>query len=1693
MTFTADTPNAEVHHIIPHKVYEDFKRDFKVLFNLADSSDFQQMGSNFIYLYPDYDDGVNHAQEVLSKNNHLFGDISIGGSRHKGSHTAYDNVVRERLDDIFNSDKTPVQKQKMIFDLQGNLRSILRDRGDLDFLNKAGRETSDVEDLLERELETRNTLNPSNIDTADTDRADNLLNKYNDDLSRPESDRMIAKIFNKGTRETTEFAEKTSKKIVNSLLKINENMEFLDTESVENLQDQNAWTSKKAREKLTESLKIYNDFLELPENKLSHLDDMVNNSTNSDIVKEAGRKRAEFIKDWQQATQKLLTAGENADDLLASLKSRAFDQKAYKLLAQLEAGVKDIKIPITADEINNITDKENSAIHKVLEYVQESGLYRNKSINGTSIATFDDMKIDEMVNACSYSRSSCDVASKKAFAEIVLTDAVTKTEIVKAKNGGKFDRQLFNDFKFDEVELTETESKTVAQHVQNVVEKFDLDGKGIGKVAFAKGLKALPVVGILAGVAITAQEAQGKTEEEQKEIWAEFGAGEIGSEVVSYGAGLVTGAVLVALGVASAPVAIVAGLAVGIGAGIYGEGKGKEIYQLTKDKDGNGKADIFDKLGKLIYGDDNVDIETIKAQFKDTENNPIIKVIDTNHSITEFVKMAQTDIAYRYALLKLNPFVVKNINYDKYNENGELEFNNQNFPDGMTEQYIIDRTKFLLEMINEKTTVYEPRAYYEDIELGVIGETSHSGQWGAVIPKRYIFGSKGDDINLQGGSAEDHIYGGKGNDTLIGGKGSDYLEGGTGFDTYVIEGNDTIFDSDGKGEIKIGKDTISLNQDFSKKSKGNNNIWENEDQTITAQRHNTDLIIKTDNHKNQVKIKDYFKLANKSDDNSYEHLGVTLEDVDDNSTDTSIISANPNYTANIYTGGLDKPLIIYGSEQGDNIYANGNQPITAYLNKGNNLIYASTKEDLIYGGENNDVIHGSSPYHENTEPNKQPQNDHDIIYGGKGADLINGNIGNDFLYGNDFNSYTTTTKSLEQGDWIIGGSGNDTIFGSASRDFLQGGKDEDMIFGGANDDVILGDGNIKFGVKSATVFDFTDVSINNAPTQPTHPLLPPNYNPVITHTTPNTLSIDYHYRDNDNGNKAWQSKSLSSLYLRANKTFDWTVEIDPKSGQYTLTTKVKHKGDHSVQSDNANDYLYGGVGNDLVIGQYGDDYLEGNDGNDILWGDDNKDSSITGNDILKAGLGADTLYGGLGFDTYLFSKEDLSDSAINTIIDKDNNGMLKINGQNWLGKQWEISKDDNNGNLWTDGQGNRILETADGYLISSDNFTAKILIEGQLNDNREILGMKLANPNHAPTVANQQADQVITAEESFSLTLANDLFSDEDGDKLEYSLSTDNGVLPEWLHFNKDSHTLSGTAPINSNINLTLTATDPTGDSAEQSFSLISNARPTLNQALDEVLYLSAEDNEWKYQLPKNTFSDKDGDSLNYQITMADGSNVPTAITIDNNTGEIHVNATQLPVNENSNSTFDIKIIATDEHGVSVSTKTQLQVTNSYIEASSDNTIMGATWGKMGNDVIVASDDKEHTIHAMMGDDTLKGGAGIDKLNGGIGDDTLIGGQGDDLLNGGIGDDTYVYHKGDGNDSIFDWTGEDSLQLTDFTIDDLLVSNENNNLLIKFKDSETDSITIGSANAPVIGNLYAIESFVFADRTLGIEEIRELG
>ena len=122
--------------------------------------------------------------------------------------------------------------------------------------------------------------------------------------------------------------------------------------------------------------------------------------------------------------------------------------------------------------------------------------------------------------------------------------------------------------------------------------------------------------------------------------------------------------------------------------------------------------------------------------------------------------------------------------------------------------------------------------------------------------------------------------------------------------------------------------------------------------------------------------------------------------------------------------------------------------------------------------------------------------------------------------------------------------------------------------------------------------------------------------------------------------------------------------------------------------------------------------------------------------------------------------------------------------------------------------------------------------------------------------------------------------------------------------------------------------------------------------------------------------------------------------------------------------------------------------------------------GNIGNDVLSggvgfdvleggAGDDR---LDGGLGNDTLQGDAGDDVLLGGAGSDVLHGGSGNDVMQGGIGNDVYVFNRGDGQDTISDTLGNDTLKIG-ANLQDLWFAKDGKNINISIIGTD-DTITI---------------------------------
>lgn len=802
----------------------------------------------------------------------------------------------------------------------------------------------------------------------------------------------------------------------------------------------------------------------------------------------------------------------------------------------------------------------------------------------------------------------------------------------------------------------------------------------------AKSANKLGMLGTLAGFMLASYSssvaAESGDEARAKEImteWAADSAGSAAGEAVGISIGGAAVAIIAAAGVTlSAPLtgAIVFGAAL-IG-GIFGAAGAVGIYELTRDLDKIGKLDLFDAITKTLYGESYTITEAPLPGFAGNR----IK-LDTNFSRGEIVDNARESIAWRYALLHLNPFVIEGDEelYAKHNQHGELKL--ENFSD----QYLTDRAEMLLwrtrydaaeNSYTEEWDTWDIAGDWDFIDHSILinGEqplTLAIDGWNGFPPAdttnhRVVFGSIGSET-LSGDDSFDRLYGGGGDDILEGRGGDDYLEGGIGNDSYIYatgDGFDTLYDRDGLGTLSY--DGAMLDGGY---SIGDGLYASIDGQTIYRFADRGDgigpLLIN-----NTILITEF-------DRNRPAFLGITLRgDRIDDAIDA---------VATLIGTAADDPVGTLDGGSGSDHIAGlaGNDWARGYA--GADLIAGGLGDDILEGGQGDDVMHGGNAENADQIIDSNAQEEgtshdwlsgnagDDKLYGSHGADALVGGAGNDIIWGgagddviqgdserkpmdhtwvaawldhNDLQANGTLNPAGSGDDILLGGAGADQIWGQAGNDVINGGigndfisgdmvgisgqgerllsgehHGDDMINGDKGDDIAEGGGgnDLIFGGEGS------DTLYGDAES-----ILLPGENGLL-------LRAVYHGRDSLFGDAGddllvggGESDSLAggdgadALYGD-----DETTGLDPDS-----------HGDDTLRGGAGNDLLFGNAGDDELFGESGDDsawggaggdYIAGGAGDDYLVGDGDPNSNdFDGNDTLLGGSGSDTLYGSGGDD-----------------------------------------------------------------------------------------------------------------------------------------------------------------------------------------------------------------------------------------------------------------------------------------------------------------------------------------------------------------------------------------------------------------------------------------------------------------------------
>jgi Ca2+-binding RTX toxin-like protein len=690
----------------------------------------------------------------------------------------------------------------------------------------------------------------------------------------------------------------------------------------------------------------------------------------------------------------------------------------------------------------------------------------------------------------------------------------------------------------------------------------------------------------------------------------------------------------------------------------------------------------------------------------------------TVFNAAQMVSVAQDNLAYRYALVNGNPFAVVGDDtlYDTHNANGELDlYSTADHSGSLTDKYLTDRATWLSHQLAANaldTNTLNEKAqsdwqYTDQTTHSTL--TVHGGLLASLNPARQIiFGSDGNDDGsmsispvLQGGSEADHLYGMGGDDTLIGGLGNDYLEGGQGTDTYVYtsgDGFDTLLDTDGLGHIIENGQTLGGKMQGAGKaytgtdSAGNAHSYAVLAGDITAAGGATLLIDGT------IEVLNYRQ----------GDLGITLGD--------STPVQQPPTTLTI-TGDIvptDTNFNIAGIQATAD--ANGN-PVGVAGAYGDILI-GSAGNDHIMGGELNDDIGGraGNDWIEGGTGSDYVMGEggNDTIEGGAGADILSGGDNNDILYGNvkittadaiaqgDAVNMNGSSGTGNKGDWLSGGSGNDTLIAGADNDVLAGGGGNDLIIAGAGDDYILGDAEYtpSFLTEADPRYSINGIDWYHTSAEPFNWSVVPDasgtyiFQPSAGAVNPADSGADVIYAGEGNDH-VWAGAGNDVVYAGAGD--------DIVNGDAGNDIIMGGSGNDTVWGGDNNDYMTGDAGNDILYGDNGnggtgDDYLDGGDGNDTLYGEG-------GNDALIGGSGDDKLYGGTGAN-YLDGGD--GDDALNSGGPGSNlNGGAGNDNLSAAGGGNYLDGGDGNDTLTADGGQNELFGGAGGdtlYGMGGNNY-----------------------------------------------------------------------------------------------------------------------------------------------------------------------------------------------------------------------------------------------------------------------------------------------------------------------------------------------------------------------------------------------------
>ena len=973
-----------------------------------------------------------------------------------------------------------------------------------------------------------------------------------------------------------------------------------------------------------------------------------------------------------------------------------------------------------------------------------------------------------------------------------------------------------------------------------------------------------------------------------------------------------------------------------------------------------------------------------------------------------------------------------------------------------------------------------------------------------------LYGTDGNDL-LEGKAGNDNLFGNGGDDLLIGGAGNDYLIGGNGDDIYHFDpgfGDDaldnlqdeSVPNSDiirfGEGilpdKVSLGRQGFDLiinvsyapDEDGSTRPNDSLRVYSYFDKQGT-----TSATVSTITFADGTSW-DYDYVSTHWNSVPDINGGVTREgNNEDNSLSGTeandiLIGNGGNDTINGY-GGNDR---LFGGAGNDNL-SGGDGDDTYLYNLGDGLdtIMDSGNRDKISFGEGisfEDLSFSLVKHNYLKITVKGDENQGIIIKNFNGG--LNYKIEDLYFYDGSvvhLSEIPLTYRQNDEDEILYLSDNGDTIYAEGGKDQITGGMGNDTIAGGKGWDVINGGRgqntyvwNLGDGFDTITCDYDSDDSIKFGAGIKFEDL---------------TFRYDYPHLvilingDETQGMTISRPQYLHYLKFANGRTVDLT-----KTG---LTYHQNDDAEASINGSDNNDVIYGFGGDDTISAAGGNDMLIGGKGCDTLNGGDGDDTYVwnlgDGLDTVSDSSDTTTLQFGEGItlDNLTFEKSSnqwrvyvngdrtqgfYCSQGMPDIIKLADGSVLKMNETGW-----NIYNSDNNNNI----QGSVYDDVINGG-GGDDSITSE-------DGNDTLIGGK----GDDSLVGGDGDDTYV-----WNLGDGFDTISDNSGtDRIKFGAGitfddlsfakNPNGGLDIYVKGDRSqglcvlSQYVSGS---NKKIEMLEFVDGSTFDLINNEINLSEYLHVVLDNKRQEMTEMNGSDgadqmtNRYDYSVTFNGGKGNDhynggGGADTYIYNLGDGMD-----SINDTSGDDRIkfgpgiSYEDLSFRTNYAGSLTIFVDPEMTQGLKLSSRSSIK----YLEFADGSVVDFST-----QNFVVRQDNKDESLeindnritHLYMGD-------GDSTVYNRVGHDiTIIGGKGNDTIRGGSGVDTYVWNLGDGMDNLRDTEAKDKIVFgAGITAADLTFRKERNGLRIIVKNDENQGMLIANYQ---LYNQNELKNIYFAD------------